>query len=394
MTSVLSHPIPHPRADRDPPPLPDVPARALRGPLRHQPVDGPAGAGRPGPGAAPVGAPCATPTSISATGSTSCRRCPACRTWSSRPTGPPCSTAPCSAPGSGTASGAPRPPRTGPGSPPPASDGSWRPGTSTRARATCWSPAAPGDRGRCSPAPASAPTRGRTPRRPPCWAARCCRWSWSTRATTTWTPRWRCSTATPSPGCRRPSRRRSRELLASRFPDAIVADPADAAVLGLNAVSDGRHVVLPAQAPRLAATIAERGFEPDPGRPVRAAQGRRRGQVLHAGGAWMSVLTRDGHRAARALVAEHSAHNYHPLPVVVAHAAGRLGHRRRGPPLPGLPGRLLRAQLRARAPGAAGRRAPAAGPGHADQPGVRQRPARPVLRGARGSCSASRWCCP
>jgi N-dimethylarginine dimethylaminohydrolase len=57
---------------------------------------------------------------------------------------------------------------------------------------------------------------------------------------------------------------RSRELLAARFPDAIVADLDDAAVLGLNAVSDGRHVVLPAQAPRLAAMIAERGFVPVP----------------------------------------------------------------------------------------------------------------------------------
>ena len=43
-----------------------------------------------------------------------------------------------------------------------------------------------------------------------------------------------------------------------------MADAQDAAVLGLNAVSDGRHVVLAAQAPRLAAMIAERGFEPIP----------------------------------------------------------------------------------------------------------------------------------
>jgi N-dimethylarginine dimethylaminohydrolase len=56
----------------------------------------------------------------------------------------------------------------------------------------------------------------------------------------------------------------SRELLATRFPDGVVADAQDAAVLGLNAVSDGRHVVLAAQAPRLAAMIAERGFEPIP----------------------------------------------------------------------------------------------------------------------------------
>ncbi len=57
---------------------------------------------------------------------------------------------------------------------------------------------------------------------------------------------------------------RSRALLAARFPDAVIAEPSDAAVLGLNAVSDGRHVVLSAQAPRLAAMIAERGFEPIP----------------------------------------------------------------------------------------------------------------------------------
>jgi N-dimethylarginine dimethylaminohydrolase len=57
---------------------------------------------------------------------------------------------------------------------------------------------------------------------------------------------------------------RSRAVLAERFPDAVVADPRDAAVLGLNAVSDGRHVVLPSRASRLAAAIAERGFVPVP----------------------------------------------------------------------------------------------------------------------------------
>jgi N-dimethylarginine dimethylaminohydrolase len=57
---------------------------------------------------------------------------------------------------------------------------------------------------------------------------------------------------------------RSRAVLRERFPDAVVADPADAAVLGLNAVSDGRHVVLPAQASRLAARLRERGFVPVP----------------------------------------------------------------------------------------------------------------------------------
>ena len=54
----------------------------------------------------------------------------------------------------------------------------------------------------------------------------------------------------------------SLELLAARYPDAILADEADSAVFGLNAVSDGRHVVLPAEAAGLTAQLRERGFEP------------------------------------------------------------------------------------------------------------------------------------
>ncbi|MFC4946404.1 dimethylargininase [Pseudonocardia sp. GCM10023141] len=56
----------------------------------------------------------------------------------------------------------------------------------------------------------------------------------------------------------------SQQALRERFPDALVADPVDAAVLGLNAVSDGRHVVLPAAATGLAAALTERGFTPIP----------------------------------------------------------------------------------------------------------------------------------
>jgi N-dimethylarginine dimethylaminohydrolase len=54
----------------------------------------------------------------------------------------------------------------------------------------------------------------------------------------------------------------SRELLASRFPDAILASDADADVFGLNAFSDGKHVVLPAAATGIAGQLRERGFEP------------------------------------------------------------------------------------------------------------------------------------
>jgi N-dimethylarginine dimethylaminohydrolase len=56
----------------------------------------------------------------------------------------------------------------------------------------------------------------------------------------------------------------SRAEVSARFPDAVVADEADALVLGLNAVSDGRHVVLPAEAAGLAAQLARRGFAPVP----------------------------------------------------------------------------------------------------------------------------------
>jgi N-dimethylarginine dimethylaminohydrolase len=53
-----------------------------------------------------------------------------------------------------------------------------------------------------------------------------------------------------------------RALLATQFSELIEATDQDAAVLGLNAVSDGRHVVLPEQATGLAARLAGHGFEP------------------------------------------------------------------------------------------------------------------------------------
>jgi len=54
----------------------------------------------------------------------------------------------------------------------------------------------------------------------------------------------------------------ARAELRRRFPDAVLAGAADAEVLGLNAVSDGRHVVLAERATRLAAQLRERGYEP------------------------------------------------------------------------------------------------------------------------------------
>jgi N-dimethylarginine dimethylaminohydrolase len=52
----------------------------------------------------------------------------------------------------------------------------------------------------------------------------------------------------------------SRAVLAERFPDAVLVQSADAAVFGLNAVSDGRNVVLPEQAAGLAGRLRDRGY--------------------------------------------------------------------------------------------------------------------------------------
>lgn len=54
----------------------------------------------------------------------------------------------------------------------------------------------------------------------------------------------------------------AREQLGALFPDAIIADTADAYVLGLNVVSDGLHVVLPSAATGFAARLRRAGFQP------------------------------------------------------------------------------------------------------------------------------------
>lgn len=54
----------------------------------------------------------------------------------------------------------------------------------------------------------------------------------------------------------------SRAVLARLFPNAIVAEEADARAFGLNAVSDGHHVLLPQAAVGLFAPLREHGYEP------------------------------------------------------------------------------------------------------------------------------------
>jgi arginine dihydrolase len=54
----------------------------------------------------------------------------------------------------------------------------------------------------------------------------------------------------------------SRAAIAAHFPELIEAKDEDAEVLGLNAISDGQHVVLPEQAVGLHAQLAAAGFTP------------------------------------------------------------------------------------------------------------------------------------
>ncbi|GGY36436.1 dimethylargininase [Streptomyces omiyaensis] len=54
----------------------------------------------------------------------------------------------------------------------------------------------------------------------------------------------------------------SREVLRRLFPDALLVEEADAEVFGLNAMSDGLHVVLPEAATGVAAKLRARGFRP------------------------------------------------------------------------------------------------------------------------------------
>ena len=56
----------------------------------------------------------------------------------------------------------------------------------------------------------------------------------------------------------------SKRVLRELFPNAVLADEDDALAFGLNLVSDGRHVVLPAEAVGLAAKIADAGYVPVP----------------------------------------------------------------------------------------------------------------------------------
>jgi len=54
------------------------------------------------------------------------------------------------------------------------------------------------------------------------------------------------------------------QLLRERYPDAVLASAHDAQVLGLNFVSDGRHVLIDPDAVELSAHLAQAGYVPVP----------------------------------------------------------------------------------------------------------------------------------
>jgi N-dimethylarginine dimethylaminohydrolase len=56
----------------------------------------------------------------------------------------------------------------------------------------------------------------------------------------------------------------SQAVLARRFPNSIVVDEEEAALLALNSVSDGRHVVVSESAPRYIRQLLDNGYTPVP----------------------------------------------------------------------------------------------------------------------------------
>lgn len=105
----------------------------------------------------------------------------------------------------------------------------------------------------------------------------------------------------------------SQETLRTLFPDAVIATDADAQVLGLNAVSDGRHVILSPRATDLAGALSERGYE------VIAVD---TAELLRGGGGAKCCTLEIGDPTDAPERPTALVHNYHPLPVTIATAEG------------------------------------------------------------------------
>lgn len=118
----------------------------------------------------------------------------------------------------------------------------------------------------------------------------------------------------------------SRALLADLYPDAIIATERDAEVLGLNLVSDGRHVVMTDAAPDLAARLHEAGYVPitvDLSELLKGGGGIKCCTLeLRMPTAGEGTTTGIDRKTTHPLSEPHVAHNYSPLPVTAATADG------------------------------------------------------------------------
>ncbi|MEY2468822.1 MAG: ornithine--oxo-acid transaminase [Actinomycetota bacterium] len=115
----------------------------------------------------------------------------------------------------------------------------------------------------------------------------------------------------------------SQHVLQQRFPDAVIVSEADALAFGCNAMSDGYHVVVPAQATTFIDALRERGYEPVPVdlSEFRKAGGSAKCCTLELRDA-ASDLSADAPHTPLELEQEHAAHNYAPLPVTLTRGEG------------------------------------------------------------------------
>jgi N-dimethylarginine dimethylaminohydrolase len=97
--------------------------------------------------------------------------------------------------------------------------------------------------------------------------------------------------------------RASLQELERRFPEALRVSSADAEMLGLNAVSDGRHVIVNREADGFVAQLEERGFVP---MPVDLSEFRKAGGGPKCCTLELRAAVRTGNMATLAEPAEHN----------------------------------------------------------------------------------------
>ena len=111
----------------------------------------------------------------------------------------------------------------------------------------------------------------------------------------------------------------SRAVLADLYPDAIIATESDAVVLGLNLVSDGRHVVMTDAAPGLESRLRDAGYLPI---TVDLSELLKGGGGVKCCTLELRLPATSDENTMHTLVEPHVAQNYSPLPVTAATAEG------------------------------------------------------------------------